>query len=360
MRLDPRAVTAALTFALLVTACGKSGPPASEFPALGEPAKVKLLEPGAADRTAVRWKAVKGATGGVHLDLDTQIQIDAGGQSMPMTMKMQMDMLSEVREVSAEGVATLDNEIVDADLQMPGMPGGGDASSMVKDMMRGLRMSLKLDARGRASDVEVTGGGAFAKQLADQLGQSLENSTIPFPEEPVGVGAKWQALTRVEANQMQMRVVVEYELVSLSGAKGEVKMTITQYADAQTMKINGVDAKLEKLKSAGTGSLKFDLARPTVVTGEMDLKMDASMEVMGTSADMRMVMHMTFAPKEGLVSTQPAGGADEVAPTEGAPEHEPGEAAPTEAAPEYEPGEAAPEHEPGEGAPEPEPTEVAP
>src|SRR5690606_25201713 len=133
MRLNRTAVATVLSLALALGACGKSAPPASEFPAEGEPAKVKLLEAGAADKSALRWKPVKGATGGVAPDLATSFQVDAAGQSMPMTMNMKMDMLATVLDVTADGSASMESEIVSADLDMPGMGGGGEATRMANE-----------------------------------------------------------------------------------------------------------------------------------------------------------------------------------------------------------------------------------
>ena len=102
--------------------------------------------------------------------------------------------------------------------------------------------------------------------------------------------------------------------------------------------------------------MQFDLATPMVVTGEMTLKMDASLEAMGQSADMRADVRMTFKPKDGLKSTHTAepagddaGGGDAVAPGGGeveAPGGVVGGEAPSDEVPAKAPAEDVPTEEP--------------
>ena len=283
---------------LFAVACGgSSAPPKEDFPALGQPAKLKILSPGDGTKAPLRWKAVKGAGEKLSLVLDTNMEITAAGQTMPMKIAMRMDMDGRVRDVSADGSATIAMTVTDASIDMPGAAGAGD---MVRDMMKGMTIESTMDPRGTMSGTKVSGGGELMAQLGDQMNNSLDQMAIPFPEEPVGVGSKWQALTTQEANSMKVRMVATYELTKLEGDKGTVKMTIEQFADKQTINMNGTSAELKSLKSSGGGEMTFDLTRPMLAKADITLKMDAEMEVMGQSAEMKVDAKVTMTPQGPL------------------------------------------------------------
>jgi len=297
----------ALSAGLFVIACGgNSAPPKEDFPALGQPAKIKILSAGEGAKAPLRWKPKAGIGERMSMVLDTKMDISAGGQSMPMNLSMRMDMDGRVLDVKDDGSSTVSMTVTDASMEMPGMPGGADAADMVRDMLKGMTIEATMDSRGTMTGSKVSGGSDLMAQMTDQMDDSLDQMAIPFPEEPVSVGAKWQALTTQESNGMKVRMVATYELVKLEGDLGEVKMSIQQFADAQTMDMNGVSADLKGLKSTGTGSMEFDLTRPMLAKAEIALKMDAEMEVMGQDADMKVDAKVTMVPKGPITDAAPA------------------------------------------------------
>ncbi|PKN56016.1 MAG: hypothetical protein CVU56_18250 [Deltaproteobacteria bacterium HGW-Deltaproteobacteria-14] len=277
-------------------AAGAGDPGKDAYPELGKPAVVQLLSAGEGAKAPLRWKAEKGATERLSMVLDTKMDIRAGGQAMPMNISMTMDMDGRVLDVKEDGSSVVSMTVTDASMKMPGMDGAG-AADMVRDMLKGMTIEATMDPRGAMTGTKVSGGNELMKQLGGQMDDSLDQMAIPFPEEPVGVGAKWRALTQQESNGMKVRMMATYELEKLDGTMGEVTMTIKQFADAQTMKMNGVDADLKSLTSAGTGSMSFDLTRPIMAKAEIKLKMDASMVIMGQSADMKVDATVSMIPK---------------------------------------------------------------
>jgi len=289
---------------LLTTACGgSSAPPKEDFPALGQPAKLRMLAATDGAKAPLRWKAQKGTGEKLSLILDTKMEISAAGQTMPMNMAMRMDMDGRVKDVLADGSSVIAMTVTDANIDMPGM---GDAGDMVRDIMKGMTIESTMDPRGAMSATKVSGGGELVAQLADQMNNSIGQMAIPFPEEPVGVGSTWQALTTQEANGMKVRMVATYELTKLEGDKGEVKMGIEQFADAQTINMNGVSAKLKSLKSSGGGTMAFDLTRPMLAQAEIKLKMEAAMEVMGQPADTKVDAKVNMTPRGPITDAAPA------------------------------------------------------
>lgn len=289
------AFAAAALFVFAPACGGKKAPPAADFPALGAPAKLTMLDAGgSAAKVPLRWKAEKGASEKLAMVLDTKMEIKAAGQTMPMNMAMRMDMDGEVVDVLADGSSVIRMVVQDASMDMPGLEGSGD---MVKDMLRGMTIESTLDPRGVTTDTKVSGGGALMEQLGDQMDSSLDQLALPFPEEPVGVGSKWQALSTQETNNMQVRMVVTYELVELDGDKGKVKLSLQQYADKQKMDVGGATADLDSLESDGSGTMEFDLTRPLFAKADLTLKMTAEMSVMGQDADMKVDAKVSMSPR---------------------------------------------------------------
>lgn len=296
----------ALTAGLFVVACGgNNAPPKEDFPALGQPAKVKVINTGEGTKAPLRWRAVKGVGEKLSLILDTKMEIAVQGQTQPVNMTMRMDMDGRVLDVMADGSSTVSMTVTDASMEMPGM-GADGAGDMMRDMLKGMTIESTMDSRGAMTGTKVSGGSELMASLGDQMDSSLDQMAIPFPEEAVSVGATWQALTTQETNGMKVRMVATYKLVKLDGNLGEVEMTIQQFADAQTMDMNGISAELKGLKSAGTGTMSFDLTRPMLAKAEIDLKMDAEMELMGQSADMKVDAKVKMVPKGPITEAAPA------------------------------------------------------
>ncbi|MCB9737269.1 MAG: hypothetical protein H6745_32205 [Deltaproteobacteria bacterium] len=273
-----------------------AAPAADQFPAFGEAAKLKLLTDGTGEKAPLRWKPVAEASEKLAMVMDTDMAINVAGQAMPMKMTMKMDMDGKVTEVKEDGSAVVQMVVADASMEMPGVPAGG--GDMFRDMLKGLTIEATMDPRGVTSNTSVKGGGDMAAKLAESMNQSLDQMSIPFPEEPVGIGAKWQALTSQETNGMKVRMVATYELVSLADGKGKVTMTIQQFADPQQMDMNGVKADLKSLKSAGAGTMEFELGKPMLMKADMTLKMDAALGVMGQAADMKVTAKVSMQPRE--------------------------------------------------------------
>lgn len=296
MKLSRALVASASAAALVLTSLAALAEPSpSDFPALGQPAVIKLLDAGKGKKAPLRWKAKAGVTEKLQLVMDTKMQIVMAGETMPMDMTMSMDMDGAVREVGDDGSALIEMVVTDAGMKMPGLE-GAEAEQMVRDMMRGLTITARMDARGATSDTKVTGGGEMMAQLGAQMNSSLDQLAVPFPEEAVGVGARWQALTSVEMNGMKMRMIATYELTKLDGDKGAVKVTVEQQADPQTMDMGGAQAELTRLSSKGTGTTEFDLTRPLFAKADVSMKMDAAISMMGQDATMKMDARVAMTP----------------------------------------------------------------
>jgi hypothetical protein len=112
-------------------------------------------------------------------------------------------------------------------------------------------------------------------QLLDQLQQSLGQMGAPFPEEPVGIGARWAVTSEVQQQGMKLQQVATYELTELSGDKGAARIDLKQFAPRGAVTPPGlppnVKAEIVSLDSRGLGKLRFDLKR-SVPEGQLRTK----------------------------------------------------------------------------------------
>lgn len=280
------------------SACGgKSAPdmpPASEFPAAGESAKTLIRAPGENTRV-LRYAAKAGDKNAADMDVDMSIS----GGGVDMSFKMQIGAESSIDEVDDKGTFRQSMTITGATMKLGGeLAAMGGDTSQIGDMLKGQKMSFKMDNQGRVLEADMGEGNPMMQQMQAGMDQAMQGGVVPFPSDAVGVGAQWDALTTVDMMGAKMRMVSSYKLVELSGDKGMLEIAIGGNAEAQKMNMQGageVDLKSMNLKASG--KIGFDLARPTA--GSVDLKMNIEMDLsaQGQSATMKMDMGVKMTSK---------------------------------------------------------------
>lgn len=245
------------------------------YPAAGAPSKVTLISPGAAPRVPLRYTIANAAKDHLAMSMDTSMQIDMGGMAMPQmtmpTMKTGADL--SVSGVSATGDVTYDIALsgltVDTsnvDPQLAAMFQGMDAdyksikgSATVTN--RGVPVSSQLDTASVANPQ--------LKQMLGSLSTSLQNLSLPLPEEAVGVGAKWEVRSTTNAGGLVTFQKATHEIVSIDGKTITLKTTTEGTAPPQPMTNPalppGTDVRLQKLTASGSGTatLHLDSLVPT-------------------------------------------------------------------------------------------------
>ncbi len=290
-----------LISALLISlsACGgKSSPelpPASEFPAAGEAAKTIVRSAGENAR-ALRYTAKAGDKNAADMDVD--MSLNGGG--VDMGFKIQLVAESAIDEVDDKGIFKQSMTISDATVKLGGdLAKMGSDTSMFSDMMKGTKMAFKMDSQGRVLEADM---GAEANPMMGQMqagmDQAMQGGVVPFPTEPVGVGAQWEALTTVDMMGAKARMVASYKLVELNGDKGTLEFALRGGAEAQKMEMAGAgQVDLNSMGIEADGRIGFDLVRPTA--GKVDMKMNLVMDLtaQGQNATMKMAMTIKMTSK---------------------------------------------------------------
>jgi hypothetical protein len=256
--------------------------------ALAAQPAVTLLDAGAAPRQELRYRLEAGRT--EYGALSTSMQMR--GTNMPAVSgpPMTMRMMMRTTDVSADGVARYEFEVTAVET------GNGGASPVLDPAIGGW---ARIDARGLFLEgdfaLDALADGAEAEQLLGELNQSIQEMSAPFPVEAVGVGARWQVTSRIDAGGFRAEQTAEYTLLSRNGDRVELEVTVTQSADSQPVSMPGmppeIQARLESLEAAGSGTMNVNLTR-LVPTSTVDVGVSLSMAIDVQGQTQRMDMDM--------------------------------------------------------------------
>ncbi len=167
---------------------------------------------------------------------------------------------------------------------------------------------MEIDDRGNVLDGGFDYGGAdpaIAQQM-QSMQDSLRQVAVPLPEEPVGVGARWESTAGVDANGISVTQVASFRVDEISASGVRFTTSVSQTAETQTITdaATGMAMELASLNASGTGTstLQLNTVVPTA-TASMSLTMvmrqsgagGAPMAPMG-DMNMSMTIDMSVAP----------------------------------------------------------------
>jgi hypothetical protein len=255
---------------------------------------VEVSDAGAADgRVQLPGAAETGATGSSSATVDLAVAIDSGGvdEEIPVTLRLDYD--SAVVESDAGGYV-VDNEFTAA--EVVDAPSGADFSSV--DDLVGVRYRETFDEHGSSTGTELLDEGSVteAQRAAyEEFGSQVSSTTFDYPDEPVGVGATWRAVTTIEQQGFELDVTYHYELTALDGDDYTIAITDDEAID-DSLSLDGTDADVAgRLEGGGTtsGTLGNPLAVASTIEQHLDLDVDAD----GESVSMTMDIAVDVTPQ---------------------------------------------------------------
>jgi hypothetical protein len=261
--------------------------------------QVKLLETGAEPRQLLRLHPKPGDKQTLAMTMNMAMEMKMGDTPSP-AMKLPattMTMEVTVKSVSEEGDIRYD--LVIADAAVSDEP---EAAPQVAEAMKSALASIKgvsgtgiMSSRGFSKGTELhtpPGADAQIQNTMKQMQDSFSQLSAPFPEEPVGPGARWEARVPLKSQGMTIEQTSTYKLASIEGERLSVTSTLTQRASKQKIQnptMPGMKMDLDKMTGSGTGEMKYDLARllPQGTT-EGHSEMSMSMDMGGQKQSMNM------------------------------------------------------------------------
>ena len=260
---------------------------------------IKVVDAGKDPKQTLRFTATKGLTKTMMMAMDMSMTFTIGGtprtQAIPT---IQMPLAITVTDVDKNGdihfdFVLKDPEVVTSDPYDP-------TASAVKSAlagMAGLSGKAVVTNRGYSKQVEMTvppGANPQVAQFVDSMKQSIGQMSAPLPEEPVGVGAKWETTTKLEQSNMTMLQIATNRLSSLDGNNITLDIAITQTAPRQKIRKDGITVDLKRYTATGSAQTTMDLTQVVPSNSKVALKSDMLMEASSQSVGMGLDMTVTL------------------------------------------------------------------
>jgi hypothetical protein len=243
------------------------------------PPEITVLEEGSNPRAELRYQLVEGTTQDVIFSLNSSIGQRVNGQLFRGdTPQIELDITATVGPVEADGSTTLAYSYVDARIPHESVP--ETTRDQILDALApivGLSGTITLTPRGEAtaSTIDVPDDlDEAATQLVEGLVAQSRSLAVPLPEEPVGVGARWEAKTEAVAGGIEITQTATYELLELRDDEAVLDVEVEQRAPRQRFTPPGTDTELLLRSSRGSGSGEYTLvfANPFPPEGELHLQ----------------------------------------------------------------------------------------
>jgi hypothetical protein len=257
---------------------------------------VRLLDAGAEPRSDLSYALTKGAAQKMGVGMDMAVGIKMKAQSVPQTPMPHMTLLfdANVAEKNAAAESRIDSRLTGATVD----PNGGQQEQMARalrpqlDALKGLGMAYWVNPKGHVRDVKLdipASAPPAAQQLMSGMSQSFESMVTPLPQEQVGVGARWQVVSRISSSGADLLQSAIYTLKSRSGARASLDVSVLQLAANDTIHTAqmpaGMSAKVKNFSSSGSGNTQLDLKNIAPEGGTMTLRTSMEITVAGGGPD---------------------------------------------------------------------------
>jgi hypothetical protein len=160
-----------------------------------------------------------------------------------------------------------------------------------------IRGHVAMTSRGVVKEASLELGPGMdqgAEQMIQSMRQSMEQTSVPLPEEPVGVGARWKMLQRVQGGGVTVYQVAEFKVMRFEGTVATLAVVLEQFAPRQPMALAaaaaaGARAELTSMQGHGEGHIAVDLTSP-VPRSSAEFDTTLRMNVQGQDRTVQMGM----------------------------------------------------------------------
>jgi len=243
-----------------------------------------LLEAGSEPRTALRYHVKAGDKQTAIMTMKVKIDMGSmtGPNGKPMTMPtiptMSIPMDVTVQNVAANGDITYETVMgaasIAQDANLP--PEAAQGMQQALAGIKGLTTTSVMSNRGQVKKVDMKappGAEVQARQFMDQMKEGTSNLSVPFPEESVGAGAKWEIKRTTKVQTTSVQQTGTYELVSIEGDQLSTKFTVG--FDTSSSATQGAAAM--QMGGNSTGTANLDLSRVMGPSAEINMHMEVPM-----------------------------------------------------------------------------------
>lgn len=279
---------ASLGIALGLAACGDRGGPGSVGVAAGDGAggeeaplddvvpdvsavapRLEVLESGAEPRVLLRYQVRDGREEQMRLQLGLEVEVTNGAEVARMAAPpTTLDLFVGPVQTFPDGRTRYRMRASNVSTTYPeGAP--PELVTQIDEQLAplgGISGQVVIDDRGLTQSTSFAVPDDLAPRQRTMLGNIRATlMSIPFPEVPVGVGARWVMKRGLRVGGFVVQQEATYTLTDFADGRGRVQITGRQTAAPQVLgEVEpGVVATLEAYESSGTGSAVFALGRIT-------------------------------------------------------------------------------------------------
>jgi hypothetical protein len=244
---------------------------------------VTLLDPGAEPRQELRYRVTEGTTDAVTQRNQLTLAQDFGGQRQEVQVPASsVDVDYVVEEVADGGFTTVGTY---GATQVEGDDAMAAETARLLEQITGAQLVTEMTDRGaitatRIEGVDDTGNPVF-DQLLGSLVDSAASLAFPFPEEAVGVGARWLVEAEVEISGLPIAARYEVTLAELDGDQVGADIEASLEFVPGPVVVQGMSAEVESGQLDGTGTVTWDLAGGVVPRTTLDMAGTVTLEVQG-------------------------------------------------------------------------------
>jgi hypothetical protein len=255
------------------------------YPAPGTPAVVRLLAPGSAPRARLRYAVPSDFRQRGRFTTSMSMTMTSQGMTMPAVEvpAMTMDLDFAVTGVAENG--DISYSVASGGIDVEGTGPMVDAMRNGLQQLEGFRGTAVMTNRGATRSLALDASDMNNPQLKEIMGslsQSIQSMSLVLPEEPVGVGARWEIRQAMALNVVQTYQRLEVELRAVDGPNITLRATSEQLAPRQLVSDPrlppGAELMLQDVSGNGTGTLMLRLTE-LIPKGEVNSQSSTAMEV---------------------------------------------------------------------------------
>lgn len=277
------------SFAIAVASCCFACSDAPAPPA--DVAPLVVLDAGAEPRAAFASVAAVGSRYDVTLTQSSSMALFADGKTIPETSVPALHLTLGVEVVErTRDAAKLRFAVAKADLD-PSIQGDPSTRHMLEQELKtgsitGLGGFVSIDdaglKRSTTSNLPNTAS-SILRQVLNQVRQSLDQTVVPLPRDPIGVGARWSTVRTFDFSGIELSERATWTLTARTASTWSVRGEFEYSALGAVVKFPGMpdDAKLtlREMRGSGRGEYELDpglaIPRSSNTVGTVDLKANA-------------------------------------------------------------------------------------
>lgn len=267
-----------------------AGTTGTEAVATGKAPVYEVISEGAEPRKQLRYAPPAGQSEIMALTMGFELALDFGGVLPAQNQKLPESKMFSRSEVQSVADGKIAYKVVFDRYEM-GQAADAQQEMIVAAMtqawesIKGYEQMLTMDARGNVLDGSLKMPEGVAPALAqniENLNRSVEQAMITWPEQAVGVGAKWKEITEISNQGVKLEQTAENEVTAIDGDTITVSTTITQKPVSKDLTMpgmpEGATAKLTEFDSKGQGRTIYDLGHIVPREGESSVETKLGVE----------------------------------------------------------------------------------